>query len=55
MYQELLEKLKEATKFIFLEYFIIEKGRMWDGIFEILKSKISEGVEVRIIYDDLVY
>lgn len=52
MYQELLERLKDAQKFIFLEYFIIEKGRMWDGIFEILKTKVSEGVEVRIIYDD---
>lgn len=52
MYQKLLEQLEEAEKFIFLEYFIIEKGRMWDGIYEILKRKVSEGVEVRIIYDD---
>ncbi|HKM29426.1 MAG TPA: cardiolipin synthase [Bacilli bacterium] len=48
----LLEELKKAKKFIFLEFFIIAKGKMWSAIHEILKQKISEGVEVRIIYDD---
>ena len=40
MYKKLLEELKKADKFIFLEYFIISRGEVWDNIFEILKEKI---------------
>ncbi len=49
----LLEELKKAEHFIFLEYFIVEEGEMWNAILEILKEKVAEGVEVRMIYDDL--
>ena len=52
-YPELLKELNKAEKFIFLEYFIINKGQMWDGILKILKEKASQGVEVRILYDDM--
>lgn len=48
----MLEELKKASKFIFLEYFIINNGIMWDSILKILEEKVSEGVEVRVIYDD---
>jgi len=44
--------LKKAEKFIFLEYFIIEEGVMWNSILDILKQKAEEGVDVRVIYDD---
>ena len=53
LYPELLKELNKAEKFIFLEYFIINKGLMWDGILKILKEKASQGVEVRILYDDM--
>ena len=36
-----------------MEYFIIEEGVMWNGIFDILKEKAAAGVEVRLMYDDL--
>lgn len=52
-YPELLKELNKAEKFIFIEYFIINKGQMWDGILEILKNKAANGVDVRIIYDDM--
>ena len=48
----LLEDLKKAEKFIFMEYFIIEAGLMWDSILEVLKEKVKAGVEVRFMYDD---
>ena len=48
----ILEKLKNAKHYIFLEYFIIAQGEMWSSILEILKEKASEGLDVRIIYDD---
>ena len=49
----LCERLAKAENFIFLEYFIINKGEMWSKIYDILKEKAAAGVEVRIIYDDM--
>lgn len=51
-YPDLLKELKKAEKFIFMEYFIIRRGEMWDGILEILKEKAAQEVEVRVMYDD---
>lgn len=51
-FEALVEELKKAKDFIFMEYFIIDDGRMWDTILEILKEKASQGVEVRLMYDD---
>lgn len=50
---DMLSELKKAEKFIFLEYFIIEEGEMWNSIFDILCEKVKEGVDVRVIYDDM--
>ncbi len=52
-YPELLKELKKAHQFIFMEYFIINEGVMWNGILDILKEKVIEGVDVRIMYDDM--
>ena len=49
----LLEELRKAKHFIFMEYFIVEEGEMFNAILEILKEKAAEGVDVRFIYDDL--
>jgi cardiolipin synthase len=49
--EALLTRLREAKSFIFMEYFIINKGSVWDEVLEILAQKAAEGVEVRIIYD----
>lgn len=51
-YEKLLDALRKAEKYIFLEYFIIAQGQMWNSILDILKEKAQNGVEVRIIYDD---
>lgn len=53
MYQQMLVDLESAEKFIFVEYFIIERGKMWDSMVEIMERKVLEGVDVRIMYDDL--
>lgn len=52
-FKYLLRELKKAKKYIFLEYFIVEEGVMWDAVLEILKEKARQGVEVRLMYDDL--
>ena len=50
-FDAMLEQLKKAEHFIFLEYFIVEEGHMWGQILEILAQKASQGLEVRILYD----
>lgn len=53
LFVAMVEDLKKAEKFIFMEYFIIEGGLFWNTILEILKEKTSKGVEVRVVYDDI--
>ncbi|MGN1060770.1 MAG: cardiolipin synthase [Candidatus Coproplasma sp.] len=53
LFAAMVADLKKAEKFIFMEYFIIENGLFWNTILEILKSKAKEGVEVRVVYDDI--
>lgn len=53
MHIALLEELKRAEKFIFIESFIIEEGKMWGEIEEILVEKAKQGVDVRVLFDDL--
>ncbi len=48
-----LADLERAEKYIFLEYFIIERGACWNSILEVLERKVKEGVEVRVMYDDI--
>ncbi len=52
-FEAMLIDLKKAEKFIFLEYFIIDPGIMWDSILSILIDKAKQGVDVRIMYDDV--
>lgn len=52
-FRDMLEELEKAEKFIFLEYFILEKGLMWGSVLDILRRKAAEGVDVRVIYDDV--
>lgn len=52
-FEDLLKALKSAKKFIYMEYFIIEKGIMWNSILEVLEQKVAEGLDVRLMYDDL--
>ncbi len=52
-WEQLLRDLEQANDFIFLEYFILGEGKMWNAILDILEQKVKEGVEVRLIYDDV--
>lgn len=52
-FEVMLEDLKKAERYIFLEYFIIEEGIMWNSILNILEQKVKEGVDVRVMYDDV--
>ncbi len=50
-FEAMLRELEAAERFIFMEYFIVSEGRMWDSILEILTRKARAGVEVRFMYD----
>lgn len=52
-FEVILNELDKAKKYIFMEYFIIEEGVMFNSILNILKKKVKEGVECRIMYDDM--
>lgn len=52
MFAGLKDDLRRAEHYIFLEFFIVEEGKMWGEIFEILKEKAVQGVDVRLIWDD---
>ena len=52
-FNDLINEIEKAEKFIFIEYFILAPGKVWDTILEILRRKSREGVLIRILYDDL--
>ena len=54
MHIAMLEELKKAEKFIFMEFFIIEEGYMWGSILKILAQKAASGVDVRVLYDGML-
>lgn len=53
MFPDMLKAMEAAEHYIFLEYFIIEEGYMFQSIVDVLERKVKEGVEVRLIYDDV--
>ncbi|MHC1749259.1 MAG: cardiolipin synthase [Cellulosilyticaceae bacterium] len=52
-FERLKEELEKAEQFIFMEYFIIQEGIMWNSILEILERKAKQGIDVRVMYDDM--
>jgi len=53
MFEDMLIDLEKAEKFIFIEYFIVKDSYMWDRLVDVMTRKASEGVDVRLIIDDL--
>lgn len=51
-FEALLEALRSAEHFIFMEYFIVEAGYMWDRVHEVLRDRAAAGVEIHFMYDD---
>jgi len=49
----LLKELEKAQHFILMEFFIVSDGEVWRSVFDVLKRKAAEGVEVRFMYDDM--
>lgn len=51
-FEDIFEDLVKAKKFIFLEFFIVAEGALWDKLHAILRQKVAQGVEVKFLYDD---
>ena len=51
-FEDLFADLERAKKYVFIEFFIVAEGAIWDKMHDILKRKIEEGVEVKFLYDD---
>lgn len=51
-FERVLEELEMAQHYIFMEFFILAEGKMWNRIYAILKKKAAQGVEVRVMFDD---
>ena len=53
LFDDVLESIKKAKKFVFIEFFIVSDGVLLKRFYDILSQKVAEGVDVRLIYDDL--
>ncbi|GAA4271962.1 cardiolipin synthase [Aquimarina gracilis] len=47
----IFEELQKAERFIHVQYYIFEEGELLDKLYDLFKSKIEQGIEVRILYD----
>ena len=50
--EDILGRIKAAERFIFMEYFILAEGKLWDRMSAALCERARSGVEVKIIFDD---
>ena len=51
-FADAISRMERAERFIFLEFFILAEGKLWDRMMEVLTEKARSGVEVKIIFDD---
>lgn len=51
-FEDIFLALERAERFIFIDFFIVAEGALWDKVHEILKRKVAQGVEIKFLYDD---
>jgi cardiolipin synthase len=51
-FEAIFEDIKNAEKFILINFFIVGEGVLWDNMHKLLLQKIQEGVRVKFMYDD---
>lgn len=52
-FHALIEEMKQAKKYIHLQYYIIRSDELWQQIEPVLIAKAHEGVEVRVLFDSM--
>ena len=53
MFPKMMADIRNARHFVFLEYFILDDGYMFSRLIDALEEKAKQGVEVRLVYDDV--
>ncbi|MDE6222041.1 MAG: cardiolipin synthase [Lachnospiraceae bacterium] len=53
LFEQMMSALKEAKRYVFIEYFIIQEGVMWETMVDVMEQKVQEGVDIRVLYDDI--
>lgn len=53
LFEQMLSALKDAKRYVFIEYFIIQEGVLWNDMLDIMEQKVKEGVDIRVLYDDI--
>lgn len=51
-FEAMIKDIENAERYVFLEYFILDSGELWDRISEVLIHKAEQGVEIRLMFDD---
>lgn len=51
-FADLINRIAQAERYVFLEYYILAEGKLWDRLFDVLRERAAAGVEVKIIFDD---
>jgi len=52
-FEAIFDAIKNAKKFIHLQYYIFENGQLTERFYDLFAEKIKQGVEVRLIYDSV--
>ncbi len=52
VFEAIFEDIRNAKKFVLINFFIVGEGALWDRMHRLLRKKIREGVEVKFMYDD---
>ncbi len=52
-FDDVIEKMKSAEKFVFIEFFAVSDGVLFERMLRVLEDKMKNGLDVRIIYDDM--
>lgn len=51
-FEDIFIDMEQAKHFIFVDFFIVAEGALWDKMHDIFKKKVAQGVEVKFLYDD---
>lgn len=50
-FNQIFQDIKNAKKYIFMNYYIIFDGELLETVLKVLKEKLKQGVKIYIIYD----
>lgn len=51
-FEDVIERMERAERFIFLEFFILAEGKLWDRMLRVLEARAAQGVEIKVVFDD---